>query len=195
VTDVFIPGHHDEGRVFKQMLGRFDAPAYVRRARRVDEALESLLERCRRHREQALKPVRQRLGLLEELAGGWNALAPLLRDPEHTNALRDLQEALAARSQTSIRPTRSLRTLYRALVELNDSIESFNRKGTRFLEHLDLGPVNEARAGYNRYYVLEKECAVRSVQVARQGFRPLPPLTLQELQERFPCLPVFELRG
>jgi hypothetical protein len=195
VHDIFIPGHHDEGRIFKQVLSQFDAPAYVRRARRIDEAFQSLLAHCRRQREQALKPVRYRLRLLEKLAGGWDALAHLLRDPEQVEALSKLSRAAMPPTGTPMRGGRSGRTLDRALAELNESVCTFNRKWTHFLEHLDLRPVNEAREGYNRYYVLEKECAVRSVQVARQGFKPMPALARSELQKLFPCLPFIELRG
>ena len=55
---------------------------------------------------------------------------------------------------------------------------------------MDLSAVNELRKGYNRYYVLEKECAVRSARIARQGFAPLPPLTTGDLVAQFPLLPV-----
>jgi hypothetical protein len=63
-----------------------------------------------------------------------------------------------------------------------------------FLANVDLTAVNELREGYNRYYVLEKECAVRSARIARQGFTPLPPLTHDELMSQFPLLPVPRLR-
>jgi hypothetical protein len=172
-------------------LGQFDAPAYIRRARRVDDALACLLERCGGQREKALKPVRHRLEVLESVAGGRDVLAALLSHPEPVDLIAELHQAGA---ELSARPASSRRTLQRAVAELNDSVQAFNRRWTRFLEQVDLGPVNDARAGYNRYYVLEKECAVRSVQVARQGFQPLPPLMLEELKERFPCLPILVLR-
>ena len=58
------------------------------------------------------------------------------------------------------------------------------------LGQVDVAEVNRLRDGYNRWYVLEKECAVRSHAVARQGFVPLPPLTSAELAEHLPLLPV-----
>jgi hypothetical protein len=57
-----------------------------------------------------------------------------------------------------------------------------------------LGPLNELRDGYNRYYLLEKECAIRSVALARRGFTPLPPLTLDDLAVLLPPLPVPQLK-
>ena len=58
------------------------------------------------------------------------------------------------------------------------------------LEETDLTEVNALREGYNRYYLLEKECAVRSARLARQGFRRLEPVTLEELAALLPPLPV-----
>ena len=57
-------------------------------------------------------------------------------------------------------------------------------------ERLDLSGINELRDGYNRYYVLEKEFAVRSARVARHGFVPLEPVTSGVLFELLPLLPV-----
>jgi hypothetical protein len=51
-----------------------------------------------------------------------------------------------------------------------------------------LGEVNRLRAGYNQYYVLEKECMVRSANIAREGFRPLPPATTADLLALFPLV-------
>jgi hypothetical protein len=53
--------------------------------------------------------------------------------------------------------------------------------------------VNEARDGYNRYYVLEKECAIRSALLARRGFCRLEPFTLEQLAALVPELPVPRL--
>ena len=55
--------------------------------------------------------------------------------------------------------------------------------------------VNDKRDGYNRYYVLEKACALRSDTLARLGFSPLPPMDLAELRAHLPPLPVPRLAG
>jgi hypothetical protein len=60
---------------------------------------------------------------------------------------------------------------------------------------VDLSQVNALRDGYNRYYVLEKECASRSPRTARHGFRPLPPLTADDLAALLPPLPVPRGKG
>ena len=61
-----------------------------------------------------------------------------------------------------VRPSSSGRVLQRALGELKESIERFNRRWQEFLHQVDLTHVNRLRDGYNRYYLLEKECAVRT---------------------------------
>jgi hypothetical protein len=55
---------------------------------------------------------------------------------------------------------------------------------------IEMVPLNALREAYNRHYLLEKECAVRSVRLARQGFQPLEPLTAGDLNALFPPLPV-----
>ena len=100
----------EERRLANYLLGRYAAPAYARRARRVEDAYADLLDACRRQRDEWLEPVRWLLG--------------------------------------------------------------------------------ELRDGYNRFYVLEKECAVHSPVIARQGFRPLEPLTAADLVAALPPLPV-----
>ena len=60
----------------------------------------------------------------------------------------------------------------------------------RDVEAAIVAAVNELREGYNRFYVLEKEIALRSAHLARQGFRPLAPATTVELAAVLPLLPV-----
>jgi len=95
--------------------------------------------------------------------------------------------------RTAVSASRSSR-LRRSLRELNESLEHFNERWQAFLSKVDLTAVNEMRDGYNRYYVLEKECAVRSARIARQGFIPLEPLTIDDVIAEFPLLPVPRLR-
>jgi hypothetical protein len=74
-------------------------------------------------------------------------------------------------------------------------VQGFNRRWSPFLETVDLTGLNRLRDGYNRFYVLEKECVVRSPRLARQGYLPLPPMTLDELAALFPPLPVPRLKS
>lgn len=194
MEEEIILARDETSEAFKQFLSRFDAPAYIRRARGVQAALEQLHEHCRRQRAEWSEMVRLRIGMIHALAGNWDNLRPLLADEEQLDILRYQLAALAATLRAPVEPTTSARVLRRALRELRDSLERFNQRWQTFLANVDLSTVNELREGYNRYYVLEKECAVRSARIARQGFTPLPPLTLAEIESQFPLLPVPRLR-
>jgi hypothetical protein len=194
MDEEIILGRDEAGEAFKRFLSRFDAPAYIRRARGVEAALEQLLEHCRRRRAEWLEFVRLRIGMLHALAGAWDNVRPFLADEEQLDILRYLLAALASPLRAPVEPTTSARALRHALLELHESLERFNRRWQEFLTSLDLAVINELRDGYNRYYVLEKECAVRSARIARQGFSPLPPLTIDDLAAQFPLLPVPKLQ-
>ena len=189
MDDVPILGGGDERQLVQQFLSYHGAPAYVRRAREVEEAFRALLERCRRQRDEWLTLVRIRLGTLHGLAGDWEPLRPLL-DDEQWEAVRALHAELRPRLRVPVTRTSSLRALRRALAELCESLEGFNRRWAAYLREVDLSHLNALRDGYNRYYLIEKECAVRSPQLARQGFRPLPPATAADLEALLPPLPV-----
>lgn len=134
--------------------------------------------------------VRMRLGLLHALAGDWEELRPLMDGEDPIEALRRMQDELRPRLRTTVEPTMSPRALRRALKELRESITRFNRLWREFLAGLDLSGVNALRDDYNRYYLLEKECALRSPRLARVGYQPLPPVTAAELEALLPPLPV-----
>lgn len=188
-----ILGRDESSEAFKRFLSQFDAPAYIRRARGVQAALDQLLEHCRRRRAEWLEIVRLRIGMLHALAGEWGNVRPLLADDEQLDILRYHLAALAAPLRAPLEATTSARVVRRALRELHESLERFNQRWQAFLTGVDLTALNELREGYNRYYVLEKECAVRSARIARQGFAPLPPLTTDDLAAQFPLLPVPQL--
>jgi hypothetical protein len=190
--DLHIIGRNDD-RLFKQFEAHYDVPAYVRRARGVQDAFEHLLRTCRAKRDELLAMVRTRVGVLHGLAGDWAVLRPLLADDEQVHALRQLHADLNPKLRVPVTPTSSLWALRRAIRELSESIERFNRRWQEFLPKVDLTRVNELRDGYNRYYLLEKECAVRSPRLARQGFHRLEPLTTEELVLLLPPLPVPRL--
>jgi hypothetical protein len=194
MDEVPILGYGDERRVVKLFLSQYDAPAYVRRARRVEDAWEQVLQRCRARRDEWLLLVRLRLGRLHALAGDWEALSPLLDGEGEVEALRHLYGSLQPRLRAPVQRNSSPRVLRRALRELADSLEHFNARWHEFLPTADLADANTARADYNRYYLLEKECAVRSPRLARAGFRHLEPLTAASLAAALPPLPVPRLK-
>jgi hypothetical protein len=187
-------GRDESSEVFKQFLSRFDAPAYIRRGRNVQAALDELFDHCRRQRAEWSKMARLRIGMLHALAGDWGKLRPLLADGEQLDILRYHLAALASPLRSPLEPTASARVLRGALRDLIESLQHFNERWQVFLKNVDLTGVNELRDGYNRYYVLEKECAVRSARIARQGFVPMQPLTSDDLAAEFPLLPIPRLR-
>jgi hypothetical protein len=193
VDEMAILGRNDDQHTVKRFLAHYDVPAYVRRARGVEDAYEQLLRSCQQQREDRLASVRARIGFLHSLAGDWDALSPWLKDESQVVVLRDLHTAL--RPQPRFPPGRSFssRALGRALRELCATIEHFNRRWQAFLRTVNVMTVNELRDGYNRYYLLEKECALRSARLARQGFRRLEPLTVDDLALLLPPLPVPQM--
>jgi hypothetical protein len=190
-----LPVGRDDAREIQELMAQFDAPAYVRRARRVEGAYEQLLERCGRQREEWLSLVRTRVGQLAALAPGWEGLRPLVDGDDQLDLLRRLHAHLRPSLRVALGPATSAGTLRRAVAALRHSLERFNQRWRAFLAGIDLGPLNALRDGYNRHYLLEKECALRSTRLAREGFCRLEPLTTDDLSNRFPPLPVPRLAG
>jgi hypothetical protein len=194
VEDCLILGRADDHPLRKHFLARYGAPAYVRRARRVQEALDELVERCRRQRHDWLNMVRIRLAALRTWAGAWDTLRPWLADDRQVVMLGELESLAGTAERPKCPAAASPRRLRRALGELRESLARFNQRWEAFVQSVDLGPLNELRADYNQYYILEKECALRSPVLARQGFRRLEPLTTAELAALVPPLPVPALK-
>src|SRR5438105_14005788 len=94
VDEVPIPGRDESRNAFKEMVAIYGGPAFVRRARDVEVALDELLQRCRMQREQWLPMVRLRLGTLHALAGDWTVLRPFLATDEDVRDLEQLHEEL-----------------------------------------------------------------------------------------------------
>jgi len=189
-----IPSRDEGQHAVNEFVAHFDGPAYLRRARRVQNAYEVLLDAGRRQREEWLAMVRVRLGTLRALAGDWSALVPHLAGESDLGRLEALWREVAPRLRTPVEPTSSARALREAVRELGESLQRFNRRWLAYVRGLDLKPVNAVRADYNRYYLLEKECAVRSPMIARQGYQPLEPLTVEVVLAALPPLPVPQPR-
>jgi hypothetical protein len=195
LDDITILSRNSEDYIVNQFLAHYDAPAYIRRARRVQDLYEQLLARCRAQRDEWLVVLRVELGLLRARAGDWAALAPWLVDNAQFAVLQQLTELLQPRLRVVVKPTRSARGLRRGLHALVALVERFNRRWLAYLADVDLAEINAERAAYNRYYLLEKECAMRSARLAREGFRRLEPLDMQTLAVALPPLPVPRMRG
>src|SRR5262245_28954461 len=101
-----------DGFDMQMLVGLFDAPAYIRRARNVEQALQHLIARAHAVREEWLGMTRLRLGVLHALAGGdWSVLRPWLADDEQIQVLSLLHEMLSPKLRLPPAPTRSPRAL------------------------------------------------------------------------------------
>lgn len=193
MEDVALGGDMD-ARQLNELAALFDAPAFIRRARAVHEALTTLLDRCRDQRERWLLMPRIRLGTLRAEAGSFDALSPWLAGPGEPAVLESLEARIAPRLRVTPARTDSPRVLRRGLLRLVESLTRFNARWSAYLGKLDLRPVSDLRDRYNRYYVLEKACSLRSDLLARQGFVPMPPLDVEEVLGHLPLLAVPKLR-
>ena len=179
----------DERKIFGQFLGQYGGPAFARRARDVQFTYDALIDACRRQRDEWLTFVRLSLGTLFALAGSSSALAALVESDERLRILEALRDELQPSLRVPPSPTANVRTLRNALAELHDAIGRFNERWQTFIANLDLGNINQLRDRYNRFYLLEKECALGSSRLARQGFQKLQPLTPDDILKIMPLLP------
>ena len=180
----------EDRRIFQQVMSGFDAPAFLRRARRVEEAWTSLLERCRHKRAHLLEMPRLRLARLFKLTASWSPISEKICLPADFSYLEVLHREWKPQLRSVVRPARTAAEINQALADLARSFERFNRRWLEFVNEVDLAHVNELRDGYNRFYVLEKECALFSSRIARDGFVPLPRAELKDVLEAFPLLKV-----
>lgn len=188
-------GGDEEQKRFTALISHFDAPAYLRRARAMQDALAELDGRCSRQREEWLKMPQLRIGRLILLAGAWERLAPLVATAEDLTTLRTLHETLSPTLRAPVERTPSDRQVRAELRLLIESLERFNRRFAAFLAGVELTQLNSLIDSYNRNYVFEKECAVRSPRLARHGFQPMSPMSHDDLKLRHPMLPVPKLRA
>ena len=174
----------------KEMLGLFDVPAFARRGQDVEYALARIRSRSQRQRTALLEMVHLRLRQ-------WAAAA---RGPETDRAvfvasiapLWTLSEAEPPKWAGQTASPRRLRAIARDLVA---SVERFNRRWNEYLDGLDLAPINRQVDGYNRYYLLEKECSLGSARLAARNFVPKARVTLEQLRAELPELPVPVLKN
>src|SRR5688500_9581325 len=98
-------GDHEERQIFQKMTTFFDAPAFIRRATRVEEAERLLMEFLDRRRRESLEIVRLRVGQLLALADSWAALRPVLATDSDLGIVRELHEQLDPRLRLPVEPT------------------------------------------------------------------------------------------
>lgn len=171
----------------RELLGMFDLPAFARRGQDLEYSLKRFDGRLLRQRDEMLEMVRLRLRQWAGGVEGPDAWRGVFAEP-----LEPLWEAASAPPPswgTGPSPRRR-RTIARDLVA---SVERFNRRWDAWLKALDLTAINARIDQYNQYYLLEKECVLRSSRLAARHFQPYTRLTPDELSRRFPNLPVPRL--
>jgi hypothetical protein len=179
----------EEGRrIVQEIAGRFGPASFMRRAKLIETTWARVLEQGDHARREQLAMVRLRVGQLHALAGGWDALRPLVPDDADRAMLAHLHDELQPDLRMPLEPTTSVRTLRGALRDLIEAMQTFNARWQRWLAELDLTAVNKAREDYNRYYVIEKECALGSAVVARRDFKALPAITRGDVEGQLPLL-------
>src|SRR5262249_27565768 len=121
MEEEIILARDETNEAFKRFLSHYDAPAYIRRARGVQSALDQLLEYGRGRRAEWLEFVRIRIAMLHAQAGDWDNLLPFLADKDQLDILRYHLAASASPLRAPLEPTTSPRVLRRELRELHES--------------------------------------------------------------------------
>lgn len=174
-------------REIQTLLGLFDTPAYVKRGLTMQAAIARFEGQCQSRRNEWLEGVRMRLR-------SWNAASDF--KPAFVGSLgariveriRQMNEQLLADEPATsswAKPTSAAA----AWKDLLESVERFNQRWSKFAEANDASQVNRLIDGYNRYYVIEKEFAIRSSTLAQRGFQPIALVTPAWILDRFPLLP------
>src|SRR5580704_9886178 len=99
-----ILGSSREQKIFNQVIALHGAPAYVRRAQKVQAAWDGIVEKCRRQHHQWLSMVRMRLAVLHALAGEWTSLAGVVPDAAALDAIVTLHRELRPNLRQPARP-------------------------------------------------------------------------------------------
>jgi hypothetical protein len=172
----------------KELMGLFDLPAFARRGQDVEWSQRRLHDRCRAMRGELLDMVRIRLRQWTSAVtgpDGWRTVFTASIEPLWAQS--DADEPRWAGANAS---TRRQITIARDLIA---AVHRFNSRWDRFLDQVNLDPVNETIDRYNRYYVIEKECVVGSARIAARHFVPLGRINKETLLHSHPTLPVPEL--
>lgn len=179
------------GEFLKVLADVGQEPAFVQRARAVNDATDEIFRRCRAERNAMLRWPRTHLKTLaDRVHPEWFRLSRYLADEDGEKILRSLYQQWESQMAPSFHWAWTNR---QALVAFLESAQRFNAAWSQFLERLDLNRVNRLRSSYNEYYPIEKACALGSEHAAR-SFTPLDRITIEQLRSAFPLLPIPELQ-
>src|SRR5262245_8581567 len=141
--------NNSDRRLYEKNTPLSDAPAFLRRARAVEDAWTRLLDRCRGKRDLLLEMPRMRLARLFALAP---LPSPLLASRLGREELAYLEGLLAQwqpRLRSAVRPAKSAAELARPISDLARSFSRFNTRWLAFVGELDLAPLNKLREDYH----------------------------------------------
>lgn len=170
------------------LAGLFDAPAFARRGNELAFVSEGFEAKLIQMRSELLSMVHVRSRQWVNAAGpeSWR----LVLDEPLDQLAATLGIELAGASTSPVGPA----ALARIARELRASVERFNMRWTQYAKDVDTSPLNRLIERYNRYYLLEKECALGSARASARHFRPVEPISAESILKRHPPLPVPRLR-
>jgi len=177
-----------EHRFFQKINAASGTPSFCRRGTAVEDAWQALVGKCREKHREIAAMARLRLATFLALSAGQRHLAAQCCDESDLNYLDLLHRQWSYQLQIPVAPATSVRQLQTPFAELQQSFRRFNDRWNGFINKVDLSLNNRLRDNYNLYYLIEKECALWSSQIARRGFEPMPPLTHADLFVEFPLL-------
>jgi hypothetical protein len=172
----------------KELMGLFDLPAFARRGQDVEFSQQRLHGHLRVTRGDMLEMVRVRLRQWANAVVGPEEWRKIFADSIEPLWLQS--DAGEPRWASATASNRRQLAIARDLIA---TVLRFNSRWLRFVEQVNLEPVNQAIERYNRYYLIEKECVVGSARIAARHFVPLGRIENATLLEAHPTLPVPEL--
>ncbi len=210
----------DEGsraELLRFLAEQGEEPAFLRRAKAVEEDWAALMARCLARREEMLRWARMRLADLERnVVGDWARLAPLLADARQAELLAATYDGWkpqmpayvtgkaasgkvgAGRSSVGgpggVRSSSPWATVRSSLVAFVETVQRFNEAWDKFLASVDLSEINRQRADYNKYYPIEKSAAFDTQDIERLGFTPMEMATVDDLRAKMPPVDVPAIR-
>jgi hypothetical protein len=166
-----------------------DRPAYLRRADAVEAERRRLFRKLAADRVQLLFRVRLALKTWNRTLVDHPALSERM-SPFAAETLARLNDAVFVAGESTATPTSVGWAMWapRRWRRLRAAVGDFNAKWRAQLALADASALDRAIESYNRHYVFEKECALRSARLAVLGFAPLPAMTPETLAAEFPPL-------
>lgn len=177
-----------EHRFFQKINAASGTPSFCRRGTAVEDAWNALVAKCREKHREIAAMAQLRLATFIAVSVGHRELAVQLCSETELAYLESLHREWDYQLQIPVASATSVRQLQQPFAELQQSFRRFNDRWNGFVNKIDLSLNNRLRDNYNRYYLIEKECALWSPQIARRGFEPMQPLTHADVFAEFPLL-------